>query len=465
MTNVIYANGIRANTGQYGVKIELDRLYGYVCADKPARVRKLGPPQHIPFDQLSKARWGIIWPPQSPDDPALNDKIEQHRAALKPLIDHRLGQLEGKAVLEFSYEYGWTLQDFFRKYGQDVAAPDHMEPSIIPYYVCLVGPPDRIPWDFQQDLDGEYAVGRIWFDDVEDCTAYVKHLIDYETAQPSPSLGREALFVAPHHPDDEPTEASANRLIKPLYQYVMDNAKIERTLLLGNDQSDHAATKDNLLQRLTAKHPPALLFTASHGVEVDYGDGHQVDDEGALLMQDWPRDWNQLDPKYFLAGRDVQQQGVQLNGLVAFCFACFSGGAPAAEDWIPPHSTELPAKIADTPFVARLPQKLLSHGALGFIGHVSRVWDYSFLGVAGKQPQLNNFYGAVFSLLGGQAIGHATDSLNRRSITLAGELYDELQKPNHSKDHVTQLWMARNDFRGYVIIGDPAARLRLNVLQ
>lgn len=135
------------------------------------------------------------------------------------------------------------------------------------------------------------------------------------------------------------------------------------------------------------------------------------------------------------------------------------------EDWIPPGAAQPAAKRSDKPFAARLPQKLLSHGALACVGHVSRVWDSSFLGAALRKQQLSNFYDVLYAALRGDPIGHAVDSMNLRWVRMSQQLEEMLKDPKHTSAEVVGTWMVRNDFRGYVVFGDPAARLSINAIK
>lgn len=469
----ITSTGIRAKDGRPAVEIDVDGLYDLIrveragVKDSEVKARTMmGPPLSVSPGNLAKARWGLILP----SEPLTADE-QQHVQALQPLIGWRCQQMKAKDAPIFHYKVGWRYFDFLRDdtYGQGVVDVGTMDTSIIPYYLCIVGSPDRIPWEFQQYLDGEYAVGRLWFDDAADCAAYVQHVLNYEQVAASLAIDRDALFVATEHPGDMATTSSVKNLISPLRQWVVDNSTLSATPLIGTD-----ATKVNLLRRLkgqtldgqASQHPPAVLLASTHGVEHSYGDvpyAEQAATEGALLMQEWPADWNALLPDTYVQASDIDAN-VQLDGLFAFLFGCFSGGSPQMEDWIPPGAAQSAQKRADRPFAARLPQKLLSHGALGCVGHVSRVWNYSFLGAALQKQQLSNFYDVLYSVLRGDPIGHAVDSMNLRWVKMSQQLDEILKDPKHTAPGVVGTWMVRNDFRGYVVCGDPAARLRLNAI-
>jgi hypothetical protein len=348
-----------------------------------------------------------------------------------------------------------------------------MDPGTVPYYLLIVGSPERIPWEFQQHLDGEYAVGRLWFDDPADCEAYVGHLLSYEDRLNRPANGREILFVGTRHPNDGPTQSSAEHLVQPLQEWVATDAgpHFVPSLLLGAENG-HGAYKRYVVQRLRGQSldggeqpPPAILFTAGHGVEYRRPMETQPTTQGALLFQDWPGPLTPPQPGHYLAGTDIAADTeLAPAGMVAFCFACFSVGTPLKQDWVRPTLFRSPAQIASAPFVARLPQKLLAKGLLAFIGHVSRAWEYSFLGAERSGQQIATFRSTLYELLSGQSVGHATDYLNERWLKLNAQLDAQLGAGNVSKEDIAKTWLARNDCRGYAILGDPAARIRVDDL-
>jgi hypothetical protein len=475
--SVIYSNGIDAEQGTYGVSMSLDELYQLIVEERQAwpsdessfiavqsqgRERKtLGVPPSISPDNLSAAGWGVIWPP----DPLTSHEREL-KTVMEALIKHRGQQLLGSGPRQFSYRSDWTYADFLWAEGREVE-PGIMCPGIVPYYLCIVASPERVPWEFQQYLDGEYAVGRIWFDDISDAASYVNHLItdeqdDEMVAEP------EALFFGTRHKDDSPTQSSADRLVEPLHKSITSAPHHTwRTSLLLGDTPTRGAYKAALLQRLrtgsgvSEQRTPSLLFTASHGLDHRPGAADQAVKQGALVCQDWRRGLVPQRDEY-LAGWDIDDQ-VQLTGAMAFCFACYSAGTPKLQDWVQSTLLRKPAQLADVPFVAQLPQKLLAHGFLGFLGHVSRVWDFSFLGAhrAGGAHQISAIQETLIQLLAGKRVGHATDYLNERWARLTVQL-DQLMsaKKEVTKEQVVTIWQARNDCRGYVLLGDPAAKLR-----
>ena len=495
---IIYSNGISTENDGYSLSLSSDELFELIQieCDTRSEIEKeyfkvliegqnsqtLGLPPGYDETDLKQAGWGIIFP-QGTLTKAELKHYQALNQALKVLIDYRRQQMEGREPHVFRCKANWDYMDFLWEEGRKVEYWN-MKPNIVPYYLCIVASPERISWKFQQSLGDIYAVGRLWFDDPEDCVSYIKHLLKYEQNQTSPSNCREVLFMGTQHENDPPTEKSSTQLVKPLYDWLLDKKDLQfsSSLLLGK-QSGQEAFKTNLLKRLTAVTDkqfqlPSLLFTACHGVELPASDLTQSQTQGALICQEYPNPYCTLVSSDYLAGHDVVNTNINLSGLMSFCFACYSAGTPLQEDWIYPglfnksenivqtvfqRLFQKPEKIAQKPFVANLPQKLLAHGCTAFIGHVSKTWDTSYLGVNGENNQLDPFLITLEQLLKGVPVGHATDDLTGSAVRLTKQLHDQMEnRSKYSPKQIENTWKARNDFRGYVVLGDPAAKIQID---
>ena len=95
------------------------------------------------------------------------------------------------------------------------------------------------------------------------------------------------------------------------------------------------ATKACLTNLLGGSETPRFLFSASHGMSFPCGHALQLANQGALLCQDWPgplQHRGPIPPDFYFAGEDVADDA-DVFGLVAFFFACFSGGTPRLDDF------------------------------------------------------------------------------------------------------------------------------------
>jgi hypothetical protein len=468
--DLLYFNGVNASSGAYGMQpisvADLSRMIrGEKLDDKAALAelkRRNADPGHfavkqgVDDTQLDQSGWAVIFPKGG--DPRVREN-------LKPLLDMRRAQA-GKLYREIGgdegYNFGEDKNSFLERVGAATSGP--VDPERLPYYLLLVGSPEEIPYRLQYQLDVQYAVGRIYFDQLEDYARYASSVIAAE--QGWAKLARRMAFVGVQNPGDAATRLSTDFLITPLIEQLR-NAPTAEGWQFESALRDEAH-KARVLKMLGGSDTPALLFTASHGVEFENGDPRQIDDQGALLCGDWPgrEQWGDrpIPNEHYVAARDIADDA-RLLGTVCFHFACFGAGTPRLDDF--PHQRGAARAIAPHAFVARLPQRLLAHpngGALAVIGHVERAWGYSFLG--NQAPQIETFSSTIRRLMvPGTPVGRALEDFNNRYAELATVLTERLEDVRMGKKpddrDLSRKWTEHNDARSYVVIGDPAVRLPL----
>lgn len=455
-------NGVDAISGDYLYpRMSTDEILASVAAstEEPTQ-RKLMP--GIDPKNLSQTGWGVVF--HCEEDSAIVE-------ALAPLLEHRRRQAiarKERLFRIFSGETGYSAAD------KDVetfltrreAMTGGVKPERMPYYLLLIGGPDRIPFALQLSLKVQYAVGRLSFDTPQEYAKYAESVVAAETGQVK--RDRTLSFFGVRNPDDLATSMSADLLIRPLaerLEIVEDWQESPpwhlQTVLAGE------ATKKRLGGLLAAsEESPALLLTASHGLGFSTPDVPlQREHQGALLCQDWPgpKAWTgNVNRSLYFSADDVPSDA-SVHGLIAFFFACYGAGTPAQEDFFNRESG-VRKTLTSKPFVARLPQRLLSHpkgGALAVIGHVERAWPYSFLD-SRNQPQLETFEATFRLLQEGFPVGHAMSWFSDRFAEISTDITELLQggQPSEAdRTRLASLWTANNDARNYAVLGDPAVRV------
>jgi len=519
-------NGINGSTGEYLLasltRAELAQaVVGKEIAGNEHRDRVLTrrPAPGVDPKELATSGWGVVFAHDA--DPrvreALGELLEHRRAQAAKTHEHYYQEYDGDQGLR----PGESMRAWLARHG---AGPGPVYPAQVPYYLLLVGDPEMIPLDFQFQLSTQYAVGRIHFDTWEEYSRYAHNVVEAERSPearpeipvsvngvgaalrgrplrtatgnapttavpPAPSHGtvgvgrqdfgeregfpaglpegrpRQAVLFGVDNPDDRATYFTTKYLMKPLLEK-MENARSgwEVQAVLGEE-----ATKARLSHLLGGDETPALLLTASHGMGFNQDDPRFPGGLGALLCQDWPgpKKWRQPIPEdYYFSAEDVSKDA-DLRGLVSFHFACFSAGMPRQDSFAHESGGE-PRMLGSTAVLAPLPQRLLSHpggGALAVIGHIDRARGFSFIWPgAGSQPQ--TFAAVLQDLMEGYPVGRAASYLGERYAEIGVSFNVELLKARRGEgvDEIAlaDLWTAYVDARSYVILGDPAVRLKLD---
>ncbi len=475
MSQQLFLNGIDAETGGYVYEGLTTDLIAKVARGqkltpedlRDAKLRKalddqkhehFGVAEGIDDTNLAETGWSVIFPAALPQK-----SVDALKEALKPLLDLRREQASAndetfyKEVIgpELGVKNGESKNEFLKRFGR---GPGPADPAKFPYYALIVGSPETIPYTFQYQLDVQYAVGRIYFDKLEDYYQYAQSVVAAETGKIK--RAKKAAFFGVANPDDKATQMSAKYLIDPLARETKNQYKDWKVEVVAPEK----ATKATLANYMGGKETPSLLFTASHGMNFKMGDPRLLRHTGAILTQDWPGPKARVPIKedlYFSA--DDIASDADVFGMIAFLFACYGGGIPKMDNFYR-QAFGSQKEIAPYAFLSQLPLKLLSHpkgGALGVFAHVERAWGSS-IQWEGLQNDVETFDSMVDALLNGKPAGAATEYFNERYAEVSTMLTEELDNttPDNQDDvKIAGMWTSNNDARNYAFIGDPAVRL------
>jgi Peptidase family C25 len=466
--------GVSANTG-----LTLPCITPEALASMAARQRKPDPVRSIlesrsgqtaaglrgvvaeianPSD-LSDSGWGIVF---------ARDCDLSIRRALQPLLELRNRQAGDLFKIFEGSSAPAPGEPAVKWINRNGATLDVVDPTNgIPYFLLLVGSPESIAFEFQYTLDIYWAVGRLFFLSPDEYARYAASVVAYETA-PVVKTSRQVALFATSHDFDRATQLFMSKVAEPLakadgpYGALGSRQKFALRNFLGID-----ATKGNFAKILKGEIEggvPALIVSGTHGMEFELGDPRQSEAQGALVCQDWPG-YGSIKADDWFAACDVPDN-VRLAGVIHFCFACYSAGCPREDNFA---RTEVgPRRIAERPMIARLAREMLAHpagGALASLGHIDRAWAYTFVSDRGK-GQVQGIRDVLARILSGYRVGHATDQFNVRWAALSTDLTETLQAAGQENAVTNAVlanrWIARDDARNYIILGDPAIRLRVD---
>jgi hypothetical protein len=329
----------------------------------------------------------------------------------------------------------------------------------------ILGGPDQVPFLFQSVLDSAASVGRLAFDSIEDLRVYAEKVVRLEEGA-NPAVTRSAVFFATDEGLEDPTYYSRRYMAEPLAAYVEDRFGLSITRLIGDK-----ATKANLASSLE-RSKPAVVYTASHGLGLpDQPLDMQRRLNGAICCQAA----GPLSPDDLFGADDVLSGGAFLEGAAFFQFACYGYGTPARSDF--DHWQGNPGINSTEDFVAALPKRLLAHprGPVVYIGHVDTAWLHGFADPEAPDildawsPRIAPFVAAVDSLLKVLPAGEGMSMMNKRFDLGNAQLTTTLDRiergtlvltPEYYR-RLANAFIYRSDAQNYMVLGDPAASLRL----
>lgn len=419
-------------------------------------------PSGVNPHDLERTGWGLIVP---------RGMKEPYLDALMPLLEWRADQV-GAFRVEIYDDQSPTA---FLWQGLH-SSPGVIDPKRLPYYLLIVGGPERIPFEVQYALSVNHAVGRIAFDereeeDLEDYTRWAQAVVDAE--RNGVGLGRRAAILSVQD-GGRATRTLATHLVNPLEERMADfMADWPAASAWEVDvRRGEAASKAGFGRVFGGEETPGLALVSAHGLYLDARNRHQKLFQGAFCCQS--ENGVPDSQKIFHIGdlADGRKGERSLHGLMAFLFCCYGAGTPEL-DGFPQHQgrkivAELPPeprRLAQQPFLAAMPQEMLRRGALAVVGHVDRGWTLSFAWTLAHRytDAVRSLEDSLKQLLRGHRIGHAMRSVHRRYLALAAHLAEPLDRLRRGGTaDFRQLglqWTAHHDARNFILLGDPAAYL------
>ncbi len=413
-------------------------------------------------NELPAQRWGVIIP-ESPEGDALFGRIER-------LVAHRQAQQDAP-VKVFRVPPGLNSAEAMRWRKQHFDGPN-IRRRDLPRYQLILGDLHQVSAEVQVIQGSDGYVGRLAFDRPEDYEAYVDKLLRWE-GSPAPISRARAVF---HTVKDRTAATTTGHQSLMVPGLALARRYQEEGDFLASQvvEVDHGYTpKSGPLLEEAIKDEPGVLFTMSHGAGAPRNGWRSVEEQHLIQggMSFGPA--GGLLTGEALAGRPFMPGGVWLM------LACFGAGTPDQskyQQWLEQlastgsfqGSTEavgasLPAD--GRPFTAAVPKAVLAspQGPLAFIGHVDLAWTYSFrerdTGTPVDRP--DRFVDVLHGLLRHDRVGVAFRELVVHYGRTNTELTALVESGVEDAERRGHLWMLRNDLAGYVLLGDPAARLPL----
>jgi len=434
----------------HGVPLATTRAQAPTTMPAPAQ---LGDDHEHPND-LAVQRWAVIAPEGREGDELL--------AQVDPLLKARERE-QGAAVRVFRVAPAMTADEASR-WKRTVYLQSERHRRDLPRYQLILGDLHLVSQDLQisQAVDG--FVGRLAFDRGEQYAAYCEKLL---AAESHPASRAHAIFQAVRD-GTAATELGYRGLIRPCVELARDlrgrgvDEFPAEPLELGSEEPD---------EFLAAIRERGVLLSLSHGLGAPRGgwssSAAQRDSQGAMSFG---RDFGAL------RGADLGSVPCVPGGLW-FMFACFGAGTPSVSKYVrwlrmlaahgePDAVDQVLASLPPSgspPFIAALPKAALANprGPLAFIGHIDLAWTYSFRETDLGRPILRTgrFLDTMTSLLRGNRVGVAFDALFRWFAQVSVELGTLDAEESADPLRRARMWMLRQDLAGFMLLGDPAARV------
>jgi hypothetical protein len=326
-----------------------------------------------------------------------------------------------------------------------------------PFYILILGSPQRIPFGFQMTLHAGGAVGRVHYDTPEEYRAYFRKLLGRKR-------GIRGLDIfAPCH--DEATELATARFAHPLADWACRKGLACRSIIDARGARKRATRAGFEAMGRTGE---SILFATGHGLFEPRP--AQVELTGALCC---PReDEAILDPARDLISPDLIGSAPCFPGSIIVMHSCYGFGMPS-ESALDHRCGVLPGRKREDR-ISALPRKWLANpgGPIAFIGHldIALVFKRNAVYRDGLDP-LDPFTWLVEAIcLRGHTVGYAMSGLRRTVANLSNlslMLLDQQERLKRGirgrlafwarKGVVAEKLIRMNDAGKLLLFGDPAA--------
>ncbi|MBK9757946.1 MAG: hypothetical protein IPO88_31420 [Nannocystis sp.] len=416
---------------------------------------------------LDLQRWGVIAPEGPVGDLLLG--------AIAGLIEHRRAE-QGTKPRIYRVPPGQDSAAAIRWRDEVLRAervPEHERPR----YLLLLGELTQVSLELQQTLAHGCFVGRLALDDEAAYGAYADKVIGWERS--ARELPRALYYTA--QDGTAAISAGYRHLIQPCVEMAERWRGAGKLELAEAVTVPYADDGPGALIEAAGSREASVLLSLSHGLGAPRRGWRSAEQQrrtqGALCLG--------------LDGEPLSAESLGsapfLPGGVWLMIACFGAGTPGDSAYLPWLQAlaasggegraaaevlrSLP-RAGEPPFLAALPQAALANpkGPLAVIGHVDLAWSFAFMD-GGRGSRASRIFGAMRALLSGSRAGVALDSLMQAYREANDDLSSgyQLQREAAARGQayagdarkVAQLWMRRNDLRGYLLLGDPAAHLPL----
>ena len=297
-TSTLTVNGISGVDGNYAVpKMSTADLAGRLRRSRDSasisplrtdRGRRLKTrafpalPLGVRPEDVTKSGWTVVF--HRDEDIAV-------RAALEPLIAHRLAQVEKRC------SRSPTIRTTPSRAGSatSASAGETSRRRKFPTTCSSSARPAGSPTSSPRRSTRSTAWACSTFRMPPPTRRYAQSVIDYEKAATIENK-KEIVYFGTRHPFDDATTLSADWLVTPLtdglparppsdaVRPVASEWSFAQRKFVGDD-----ARRQALVDVLTPadKRPPAMFFSATHGMVWPNGHERQLPAQGALLCQDW----------------------------------------------------------------------------------------------------------------------------------------------------------------------------------